>query len=633
MYIRYVEIKNFRGISDFKANMSKNNILSIVGQNDVGKSSVLQALCVFFEKSKVGKEDFQKGNENSPIEIVVHFDCDGLDHLKHDGIIKLKQIHKKVNEKIICEKKIFSNFTAPDEQILQSYNTLKSLAKSLGLEVPTKKPDEEVIKQLRESVIETIAASPSSDWFDADWEQIEEYIPELIFIPASQDHEAEQKMSSDSSLFGRLFRVGIRNWLKADSESLAALQTINTKVETINNLFLKIVEGKLKEQLPLAEGLSQEIDPLDISKGFSFTMQVEDGQGVRTPLNQRGSGLQRAVLVAIIRAQSEINKEIEKIRTHVVDSGTQEEETMGRSNPVLYFFEEPEAFLHLSAQKDLFYSLKDLATQNSQIILTTHSTLFIDESDMDDVVLLVREQGKTISRQHIPQEDIRDQLGERVKLSELLTGKVCCLVEGLSDKFAFERWASRLGYDFKRQGIHFISMEGCQNMDYFANVSILNDFNVPFKIILDKDSHGETNSAERIKILKDKIPRLKHECFVLLQKGELENYFCIDTTASVLNISREDIDDEQYKIDPKKALEIATKTAIDAGSGNARKYQGTKHSKMISERMAIENLDEEIIGLISSLVKMSETNRRVIAEVELGLMQAAVTLEQVTESV
>jgi putative ATP-dependent endonuclease of OLD family len=201
--------------------------------------------------------------------------------------------------------------------------------------------------------------------------------------------------------------------------------------------------------------------------------------------------------------------------------------------------------------------------------------------------------------------------------------KVCCLVEGLSDKFAFEKWAYRLGYDIKRQGIHFIPMDGCQNMDYFASVSILHDFNVPFRIVLDKDSHGETNSSERVQFLKAKIPRLKHNCFVMLEKGELENYFCVDTTATVLNISREFIDDEHYKRDPKEELKSATKKAIDAGSKNARRYRETEHSRVIAEIMPMTTLNEEIVLIIKGLCEQAETSTKAIYEIQQGLAEVA----------
>lgn len=406
------------------------------------------------------------------------------------------------------------------------------------------------------------------------------------------------------------------------------METIHSKVEMINNHILKIVEGKLKEQLPLADSISQDIDPLDVSKGFSFTMQVKDEHGVETPLSKRGSGLQRAVLVAVIRAQNEVNGLIEKMKPqHVVTEAMEKSEISGEYvKPTLYIFEEPEAFLHLTAQKDLYYSLKDLTSHNSQVVITTHSTLFIDESEMNDVVLLIREQGKTISRQHIPVEEIKDYLGERVKLSELLVGKVCCLVEGLSDKFSFEKWAYKLGYDIKRQGIHFISMDGCQNMDYFANVSILHDFNVPFKIVLDNDNHGETNSIAKIRFLKGKIPRLKNDCFVLLEKGELENYFCVDTVAKVLNIPRELIDDDHYLRDPKEELKSATKKAIDAGNKIARRYKETEHSRVIAEKMPITTLDEEIVQIIKGLIEQTEASEKAVQEIQKGLAEVAADL-------
>ncbi len=51
MFIREIKIKNFRGITEFQAVMT-NNMLSIVGQNDVGKSSVLKAIRIFLMMTK-----------------------------------------------------------------------------------------------------------------------------------------------------------------------------------------------------------------------------------------------------------------------------------------------------------------------------------------------------------------------------------------------------------------------------------------------------------------------------------------------------------------------------------------------------------------------------------------------------
>lgn len=612
MYIRRIHIRNFRSIDDFEAKM-KGNLLSIVGQNDVGKSSVMRAIQIFFGKEKMTLDDFPKHREETqPCEIEIHFATSRFEKYQHEGLLKCKLKFERVQEKVVSTSYVFGETRFPSKDDLQNYVQLKTVAKQLGIEVPDRKPNEEKVEALRREVEEKIESLPPMSWNEFSLDPFKDAFPEVIYIPAAQDHTQEQKMTSESSLFGKLFRVGMRQWLKADPESKKALETINQKVQEINEQILRMVEEKFVEQVSLADRLEQEIEPLDVSKGFSFTMHVRDEHGVSTPLKQRGSGVQRGVLVACIRAQSEIQRRISELEG---------EKASQSSPPVLFMFEEPEAFLHLSAQKDLFYSLKDLASQDNQVIITTHSTMFMDETDLDDLVLLTREQGKTFSMQHLPSEEIKESLGERIKISEVLTGKVCCIVEGASDKYVFERWMKTLGYDPRRHGIHFVSMDGCRNIDYFANISVLLDFNVPFKIILDQDKHGKNHVLEKKAYLERKMPKLKYGGYIhVLEKGELENYFCLDTVAEVLGYQRDWIDEEKYGFDPKEALKEATSRAIQAGAINPRRYREVEHGPEIAARMPAEAIDPEIKAIFDELIakatgqrKMIEDSRKVVA--------------------
>lgn len=581
----------------------KGNLLSVVGQNDVGKSSVMRAIQIFLGKEKMKLDDFPKhGSAEQTCEIEIHFETDQLQEHQHAGRLKCKWKFEQVQEKVVSTFYLFGEADVPSKEQLHHYTKLKSVAKQLDIEVPDKKPSEAEIEKLRQNLEEKIDALPSVRWFEYSFQELKAFLPEVIYIPAVQDHTQEQKMTSDSSLFGKLFRVGMRQWLKADPESKKALEMIHQKVEEISEQILGIVEEKMKEQIPIAEQLEQETEPLDVSKGFSFTMFVQDEYGIKTPLSQRGSGVQRSVLIACIRAQTEIQRRIQELQGEKVSKSLP---------PVLYIFEEPEAFLHLSAQKELFYSLKDLASQNNQVLITTHSTLFMDETDLDELVLLTREGGKTFSMQHVPSEHIKDRLGERIKISEVLTEKVCCLVEGTSDKLVFERWMKTLGYDPHRYGIHFISMDGCQNINYYANISVLVDFNVPFKIILDRDQHGKNLVLNKKRYLERRIPALKHrKCFYVLKKGELENYFSLDKVAEVLDFKREWIDEKFYASDPKKALKKATSQAVRSGVIRPRKYREVVHGPEIASRMSAEEIDSEIKALIEELVAMADLQSR-----------------------
>ena len=76
MDISSVSIKNFRSYKNAtKVIFSK--VTAIVGPNDAGKSTILQALDIFFNKDKITKNDLNtdsyKDNKNCCVEIEVEF--------------------------------------------------------------------------------------------------------------------------------------------------------------------------------------------------------------------------------------------------------------------------------------------------------------------------------------------------------------------------------------------------------------------------------------------------------------------------------------------------------------------------------------------------------------------------------
>lgn len=597
MKITEIMINNFRSIDEATIKFTE-DLMCTVGRNDVGKSNLIKAIETFFSKRTFELSDFPFGSqEGVETEICIHFE----DHsnlpeefkLENEAIFKItyKNTSSKITKYIECLKE----FIPPEEEELKGYNNIKKIGKSLGVEFPETKPsDSEEVKKLEtrvRSVIEELKGT--NVWIDITkkWSEVEVYFPEIITVPAAQDPENEQKMTSDSSAFGSLFRVGIRKLLQQDEEGVQAISFLEEKMRSVNENILNTVEEKLLSQ-GNTFNLSQQASPLDISKSFSFEMNIEDEHGVKTPLSQRGNGLQRSVLMAIIRAQSDINKKI--------SNPTEPQERSGNTDKYLYLIEEPEAFLHLSAQRDLYYSIKELISDGSQALITTHSTLFMDEGDLDQVVLLLREEGKTSTTQALDIEDVKEDLGEIVQVSQLMTGKVCCLVEGIADVNALKVWFSKLGYNHKELGIYFVDMKGCQNAEYYANVKVIKDFNVNFLILLDTDFH----SSERVDTLKNSLINEfnvnEHQIFIL-EKGEIENYFSIDKVEKVLNLNQNSIDEEEYWYDPKLAINNAKSISEDG----ARKYKEKRDSTKIAKSMEKEEIDHEIVQFINQLVKAS----------------------------
>ncbi|AIQ19841.1 hypothetical protein H70357_26360 [Paenibacillus sp. FSL H7-0357] len=139
LFIRYIRVENFRGIDHFEAVMN-NNLLSVVGQNDVGKSSVLRAICVFLEKEKMTLEDFPNDDLFKVCEIELHFESNKGISSGSEDLVKLKQTYEAHNGKIIAKQFIYKLISIPTEEELDDYKTLKAIAKTLSIEFPSRKP-------------------------------------------------------------------------------------------------------------------------------------------------------------------------------------------------------------------------------------------------------------------------------------------------------------------------------------------------------------------------------------------------------------------------------------------------------------------------------------------------------------
>ena len=607
MKIKKIEIKNFRSLDEVFISFV-DDLMCIVGRNDVGKSNVIKAMETFFSNRSFEYTDFPfNSKENIVSEITVQFYVgkNSLDEYSDNGSLVIRQSFRKNSRNITKTVECLKEFKEPKQNELTGYSDLKRIGSSLGIPFPSKKPSQDKIKDLEEKVLNKIEElKGTKQWVDItkQWTDIQMHLPEIILIPAAQDPENEQKMSTDSTAFGSLFRVGMRKLLKYDQEGKEAVSVLESKMNNINNEILQIVEEKLKTQ-GNKFSLVQEPAPLDVAKSFSFQMDVVDEYGVKTPLTHRGNGLQRSVLMAIIRAQSEINKKIKRIEEEFKKSNNENESEEEVQN-YFYLIEEPEAFLHLSAQRELYYSIKELIKDGSQALITTHSTLFMDESDVDQVVLLHREEGKTLSTQALDIDDVKENIGEIVQISQLMTGKVCCLVEGISDLNAFKIWFNKLGYSHKELGIYFIDMKGCQNAEYYANVKVIKDFNVPFLVVLDTDFH----SNDRADTIKKKLIheyKVKDHQIVILKKGEIENYFPIEKVEEVLGLDKNSINKEEYQYDPKEAIKKAKEITKN---DRAKKYKESRDSTNIARAMEKEEIDEEIVDIIHRLVKLAGGN-------------------------
>lgn len=171
------------------------------------------------------------------------------------------------------------------------------------------------------------------------------------------------------------------------------------------------VTESLKIFVPNISETSIEL-PRDSYNGFSLIdirddVNVSINDGETTPLEQKGSGVQSLIALALAHSMSIKPYESEKF---------------------ILAIEEPEAYLHTKAIHEIKKVLSDISKQN-QLIITTHSPLLAETSDPHKNIIVkgnIAVEASTLA-------DIRSILGVS-PADNLLSAELVLIVEGAADE-------------------------------------------------------------------------------------------------------------------------------------------------------------------------------------------------------
>ena len=370
MILKSLILKNFRAYRDIKLNLDS-NLNVIIGQNDIGKSTILEALDIFFgqEVIKIDLADFNKDKEGDKIIIGVEFEVD--DNLKvvidttnptnlkdefllnQNGYLEILKEYEIKNDKLQKEK-ILINANYPNIFDIPLINIkiaeLKKLLLTHKLTSDSNSKSAEIRKTLYENLIKedtefklTIVDISKIDEKSI-WESLEKELP-LYFL--FQSDRANKDSDGD-----------IQNPLKSATKKIVAdFEEDFKKIK--NDLEAKLVQigtetiTKMKDMgLEVANNLIPKVSNKNLDSLFSFSLESDDG----IALNKRGSGFRRMVMLNYFRAEAE-RKIVEK-----------------NNKNVIYAIEEPETAQHPNHQKMLIEALIELSNKdNHQIIITTHT--------------------------------------------------------------------------------------------------------------------------------------------------------------------------------------------------------------------------------------------------------------------
>ena len=524
-------VRNFKSLGDVVFDWD--DIVFLIGENNTGKSSILQALEVFLSGKQI-KDTTLFRNElcdsENAIELTAHFsDLSEAERnatavqgrmmgdewilkksfwLEHDnGSEKWRECYWSFHE-----EEDFDEW--PENQ--RSWNNWPEIYNDLIAEVRAEfggnRVTTDAIESLKQKVRENRPEllSTKQDWVEnpgggGNWKSnANSIIPEFVFVQAVQEASSETR-AKEASTYGKIISLLIQRQLSQRPEFIE----LNQQIERVKALFTpnpahpEWTQATEIERLQadITAKLSEIIDAqarietteLDIRTVIMPATVLKIDDGFLTAVDDQGHGLQRTLLITLFQVLSQYSRTDRDTRREGVDPQS-----------VVFGIEEPELYLHPQMIRKIRDVLIDLATDPGyQVICPTHSPVLLDMTDRHRSI--VRLQKNATRDVHVAQveDDIFSTVEEErdlvrmistfdASVNELFFAKRVVLVEGDTEVAIFQKAADLLGlFDnpLEKLDTTFINCHGKSSMPFFMKV--LNHFKIPYVVVHDVDRQGD----------------------------------------------------------------------------------------------------------------------------------------------
>jgi putative ATP-dependent endonuclease of the OLD family len=454
-------IKNFRSIGSKSVEIELDDIVILVGPNNVGKSSILKAYELVMNhgsnKCTLTKEDFPDGKIDTSQYPEIELQTIVYDNSPGEQWIETT----KDGEKLVRERWTWYKEGQP---IRQGFNVVEQ---KWSDKVPWGAPN--VAKSRR---------------------------PEPHRINAFDSPEEQAKAITD--LLIKILNDRVKS-IKGDEKEKSAYENI---IDSIKKFQRKVVSDSQKEIDVVEQQLSQLIGQIFPNHLIKFDAKPEENidksislfkanpqllmgpkDGYMSTIDRQGSGARRTLLWTALRIITENQK-------------GNSDDSLNDTRPNVLLLDEPEICLHPSAIRDACNVLYNLPESGRwQVMITTHSPVFIDMSRDNTTIIRVFKnesgevQGTTVfrpSKSHLTDDD-----RENLKLlnifdpyvAEFFFGGKTIIVEGDTEYTAFKYIIAHKPENFKN--IHIIRARGKATI--VSLIKILNHFGSDYSTLHDSD--------------------------------------------------------------------------------------------------------------------------------------------------
>ncbi|WP_289297557.1 AAA family ATPase [uncultured Reyranella sp.] len=541
MRIESIRIKNLRSFADVTVPLNK--YACLVGPNGAGKSTVLCALNVFFRETndvstnliQLSAEDFHQRNTKEPIEITVTFtdlspeaQNDFAEYYRQGKLIvsaiaRFDEGTGKAEVKQTGQRLVMSAFKEffealgdrrPVSELKQHFGGIREKV-PLVAAASTKDAMIEALRTYEAQHPEECELIPSEDHFYGATKgahRLGKYI-QWVYVPAVKDASTEQVEARNTGL-GKLlartvrsktnFGEGIQS-LKAAAQSayqtlLDASQSALDGIST--SLGARLAQWAHPEATVKVQWSQNPETSIRVDEPFA---RIIAGEGsFEGELARFGHGLQRSYLLALLQELASIED---------------------AAAPMLILgCEEPELYQHPPQARHLASVLKSLSEGNAQVIVTTHSPMFVAGDGFEDVRIVRRNLSERCSEvAYMSYADLASKIAETTggppksaagilakihqalqpALGEMFFTRRLILVEGLEDVAYITACLNLMGKweDYRRLGCHIVPVNGKSEM--LQPLIIAKKVGIPTYVVIDSDADKPDKAGSRVKHEKD----------------------------------------------------------------------------------------------------------------------------------
>lgn len=391
MKIKKVKIKNFRGYKD-EVSIDIKDLTVFVGKNDIGKSTILEALDVFFndgkgvvklDKDDINKTALSEGDSEIVISIIfdevpksITIDAINATNLKDEfllngeGCLEIIKRYPNAGKEKVCIKANHPTNEACKDLLLKKQADLRKIIEKDKIECDNKNTNAIMRKAIwghfeGDLQLADVEIDASKEDAKNTWEKLKDYMPLYTLF------QSDRKNSDGDSEVQDPMKIAVREILK----DATILKKLNEVADVVGRKLEEVASDtldKLNEMNPeIAQSLNPVLPSSDSLKWIDVFKSVSISGDEGIPINKRGSGVKRLILLNFFRAEAERRRKEDNLPS------------------IVYAIEEPETSQHSEHQKQLIKAFLELSkADNTQILLTTHSPIVVKELDFSHLRLI-----------------------------------------------------------------------------------------------------------------------------------------------------------------------------------------------------------------------------------------------------